>query len=94
MLGAASAAVGVLVIIYLAVVGLFFVGWWQILSKAGYSGAWVFIALVPLVNIVMFFVFAFSDWPIRRELRQLRSSAQPPVYGGYGYPPVPPPPPR
>ena len=35
----------------------------QILRKAGYSGWWSLLTLVPLVNIAMIWVFAFSDWP-------------------------------
>ncbi len=35
----------------------------RILHKAGYSGWWVVLGLVPIVNIVMVWVFAFADWP-------------------------------
>jgi hypothetical protein len=35
----------------------------KIIRKAGYSGWWVLLAFVPLVNLVMFWVFAFSRWP-------------------------------
>jgi hypothetical protein len=36
---------------------------WQILRKAGYPGWLSLLALVPVVNIVMLYVFAFSEWP-------------------------------
>ncbi|HTV85417.1 MAG TPA: hypothetical protein VME63_08425 [Dyella sp.] len=36
----------------------------RILSKAGYSSAWLLIMFVPLLNVVMFWVFAFVKWPI------------------------------
>lgn len=42
---------------------VFFVGSWRIVSKAGYKGAWSLLLLVPVVNYVMFLVFAFSKWP-------------------------------
>ena len=46
------------------IVGIFaMVGWARIISNAGYSGWWVLVALVPLLNVIMFFVFAFSSWP-------------------------------
>lgn len=64
--------------------GIFVLGivaWCRILNKAGYSAWWVLIALVPLVNVVMFFVFAFSDWPALANAK--RSSH----YGGGGYDP-------
>jgi uncharacterized membrane protein YhaH (DUF805 family) len=35
----------------------------RILRKAGYSGWWSLLTLVPLVNIAMIWVFASSDWP-------------------------------
>jgi hypothetical protein len=76
MLASAGAAVGVLVIIYLLVGVLSVIAWVKILNKAGYSGWWVLISLVPIVNFVMFLVFAFSDWP-----SQGRQG------GGYGQPP-------
>jgi uncharacterized membrane protein YhaH (DUF805 family) len=59
-------AIGVvlfLVIVYLAVAVLMIVAWVKIISKAGYSGWWILIGLVPVVNLVMFLVFAFSRWP-------------------------------
>lgn len=39
----------------------------MILRKAGYSAWWVLIALVPLLNIIMFWVFAFSRWPVEER---------------------------
>lgn len=52
----------------------------RIIQKAGYSGWWVLIGLVPIVNIVMFLVFAYSRWPIERENAdlRLRAGAAPP----------------
>jgi hypothetical protein len=41
----------------------------KILSKAGYSGWWCLLGFVPLVNIIMFWVFAFADWPVLRQSR-------------------------
>jgi hypothetical protein len=39
-------------------------GAWCGIARAGYHGAWALILLVPVVNIVMLYVFAFSRWPI------------------------------
>jgi uncharacterized membrane protein YhaH (DUF805 family) len=41
----------------------------RILRKAGYSGWWSLLTLIPIVNIVMIWVFAFSDWPALRARR-------------------------
>jgi hypothetical protein len=43
-----------------------------IFHKAGYSWALGLLMLVPIANIIMIFVLAFGDWPVRRELRQLK----------------------
>jgi hypothetical protein len=41
----------------------------EILQKAGYSGWWCLIVFVPLANVVMFYVFAFANWPVLRDKR-------------------------
>ncbi|HUA81701.1 MAG TPA: hypothetical protein VL997_15090 [Dyella sp.] len=40
---------------------------WKIVAKAGYNGAWSLLIFVPLVNIIMMYVFAFSQWPTERS---------------------------
>ena len=44
----------------------------KIFSKAGYCWAFGLLMLVPIANIIMAFYLAFADWPVRKELRQLR----------------------
>lgn len=34
----------------------------EILHKAGIEKKWVFCLLIPVVNILMIWVFAFSNW--------------------------------
>ena len=43
--------------------------WWgaKVLRKAGHHRAWTLLQLVPLVNIVAIFVFAFTDWPVEKQ---------------------------
>lgn len=36
---------------------------YRILEKAGLNGAWTLVLLVPVVNIIMIWVFAFCHWP-------------------------------
>ena len=70
------------IIISLAVAVLFIVACWQIVTKAGYPGWWailfVLINIIPfigsLVSIVLFFIFAFADWPI---LKRFKTAYQP-----------------
>ena len=35
----------------------------RIVTKAGYNWMWTFVVFVPVLNVVMFFVFALADWP-------------------------------
>jgi len=44
----------------------------KIFSKTGYSWALGLLMLVPIANIIMLFILAFSDWPVHKELRLLR----------------------
>ena len=36
---------------------------YRILQKAGFDGRWTWVLLLPVVNIIMIWVFAFSHWP-------------------------------
>jgi hypothetical protein len=43
------------------------VPWIRIFRKAGYSRAAGLLMFVPPINIFMFLLFAYHDWPIERE---------------------------
>ena len=64
--------IGVIVLALLVIVPLKLLIACMIFHKTGYSWALGLLMLVPIVNILMIFVLAFGDWPVRRELRQLR----------------------
>ena len=53
-----------IILIWLAV---FIVPAWRIVAKAGFPGALALLAIIPLVNIVMLWVFAFVKWPHERS---------------------------
>jgi len=36
---------------------------WRILSKAGYPGVLSLLWLVPVLNVVALWIFAFTEWP-------------------------------
>ncbi len=42
---------------------------YKVAEKAGFDGWWGLILLVPVVNIIMIWVFAFSPWPLQRDRR-------------------------
>jgi uncharacterized oligopeptide transporter (OPT) family protein len=68
---AAFGIVGVLVGIGVLILSLWIN--WTIAAKAGYSGALSLLMLIPLVNLIIVLMFAFSEWPIQRELREARA---------------------
>jgi len=63
----------VAIIVYLAILLIFLIAYIRIIQKAGYSGWWVLVGIVPVLNVVMFLVFAFSRWPVLRERDALRA---------------------
>ena len=64
--------------------------WGNIFSKAGYSFWFCLLMFVPLANLIWLIIFAFSYWPIQRELDAYRGQ-----YGRTGgFPVGPPMPPR
>jgi hypothetical protein len=74
---AAPAVVMILVMMFAIFFGLIAVAikaliFCKIFSKAGYSWALGLLILVPIANIIMAFYIAFADWPIQKEVRQLR----------------------
>ena len=50
--------------------------YWRIATKAGYAGALSLLMFVPLVSLVIIILFAFTEWPIERELREVRGGAR------------------
>ena len=45
----------------------------MIFRKAGYSGFQIILLFIPVVNLAVFIWFALSEWPIQRELRDLKT---------------------
>ncbi|MFL5624015.1 MAG: hypothetical protein ACJ788_00275 [Ktedonobacteraceae bacterium] len=74
---AAFTGVTILVSLLIMVAGIVFaiIIYWKIFSKAGYSGALGLLMFVPIANIVVLCILAFGEWPIYRELNQLRQMA-------------------
>lgn len=55
--------IGMRELLILLLLLLLFWPWAIILKKAGYSRLWVLLAVVPLVNYIALWVFAYSNWP-------------------------------
>jgi hypothetical protein len=54
-------------LIFLAIIAVFLIPAARIVSKAGYSGWLGLLWLIPIANIVLLWVFAFSRWPALRN---------------------------
>ncbi|HLL78845.1 MAG TPA: hypothetical protein VKT25_05060 [Ktedonobacteraceae bacterium] len=76
--GVATIGAGLAIFIALFSLAIFIfviVVYWRIVSKAGYNGAMSLLLFIPIANIIMIIIFAFSEWPIQKELNQLRAMA-------------------
>jgi amino acid transporter len=92
---------GVLVILLVVVLAVFsiYVNY-RIVDKAGYNGWWALLMILPLVNLVMIWVFAFKPWPAvdGPPVRRPQGPLQPPPgmqakdKDDFQAPPPPPPP--
>jgi|GEM_PF-2129152 len=74
--GMGEAQLLTLIAVYAVLLVLMTVIYVTIIRKAGYSGWWILTMLVPVVNVVMIAVFAFSEWPVTRELNAARAALQ------------------
>ena len=74
--GSAAAIGGTFILIWLiimiAIVVFSVIVYWRIFAKAGYNGAMGLLMFVPIANIIVLCMLAFAEWPIYRELNQLR----------------------
>ncbi|MCF7955146.1 MAG: hypothetical protein K9M75_05035 [Phycisphaerae bacterium] len=69
-----SAAIGIVFILIFLLIGLAVaiisaVVYCKICSKTGYHWALGLLMFVPIANLILPLILAFSEWPIHRELR-------------------------
>ena len=62
-------SIGIWQTVLVLLIALTLVGTWRGVRRAGYSGAWSLFLLIPLVNIIMIWVFAFATWPVEEKGR-------------------------
>ena len=66
-----------LVLAIMAVIALVttVIPYWKIFGRAGFSKGLAFLMFIPIINIIVLWVFAFSRWPIEaREGKPQRAS--------------------
>ena len=54
-------------LLYVAIIGFFIFCWCRIWSKAGFSGAWALLMIIPIVGLGAFLYLVFADWPIEKK---------------------------
>ena len=87
--GAGAIAALAAVWLFVAVIALLFFVlviycYYRIAEKAGYNPWISLLAIVPGASLILLLIFAFSEWPIQRELRQLRAGGTGPGGGPLG----------
>lgn len=55
----------ILVILIIVSIPVFFIS--RILDKAGFSGWYSLLSLIPLLNVVCLWIFSLIDWPIEKK---------------------------
>ena len=74
--------IGTSELVIIAVVSVIVVlPFWKIFAKAGFPGALSLTQLVPILNVIVLFYVAFAEWPIHRQLTQLRHGPETPNMG-------------
>ncbi len=51
--------------VILVILPIFVIPYWKIFSKAGFAGALSLLMIIPLVNLIVLYVIAFSEWKIK-----------------------------
>ena len=65
-----DSVLGVAIIVMFS--AIFVVPFARIFQRAGRTGWWAVLMLIPLVNIVVLWVFAFAEWPALDHGSKLR----------------------
>ncbi len=79
MRGPEAVVLGLLVLMGLFIVLMYviikLVVYCRIFSKAGYCWAFGLLMVIPFAHCLLMLILAFSDWPVAKELRLLKSRA-------------------
>jgi hypothetical protein len=84
--GAVVAMVGIILIAVLVGLTIIMIPFWFICKKAGFSPWLTLINIIPMGNLILIYVLAFSEWKV--------VPAPPPVWQQPPYQPQPPYPPQ
>ncbi len=65
-----SLAIWFMILLAVLVLWAFIAVFGRIVNRAGYSRWWLLTMLVPVLNLVMLWIFAFADWPVSKPAGQ------------------------
>ena len=51
----------------LVILVIVIIPFWRICTKAGFSGWWSLLVVVPMVNLAFLYFLAFARWPSQRR---------------------------
>ena len=90
LLATMAPLIGGFILVGLALV---IVPYWQIFKKAGFPAPLALLMFIPLINLIMLYVLAFSRWKVV-PAPEYMAGGYPPTFPPAGYPPqgYPPPP--
>jgi len=71
-LGVSIVVILFVAVIVLALTALMVVAWCMIFKRAGYSWALGLLSIVPIANVIIVLVLAFSRWPVQDQLDQYK----------------------
>jgi len=60
----------IIVLVVVLIIWAFVAVFGRVLNRAGYSRWWVLTMFVPLLNLIMLWVFAYASWPVSTRPRQ------------------------
>ncbi|HEX6494993.1 MAG TPA: hypothetical protein VF018_05885 [Acidobacteriaceae bacterium] len=74
-------------------IAIYIIPFWMIFKKAGFTPWLALLLFIPLANIIILYVLAFSQWKVApvAQLTGYPPTAYPPAYPPAAYPPAAPP---
>lgn len=75
MLGGIGAQELLLLFLTFLIWAVVLVPYWMVFAKAGFPGWYSLSLIVPFLNIIVLYILAFAEWPIHRELNQMKRNS-------------------
>jgi hypothetical protein len=60
----------IVIVLFALIIWAFVAVFGRVANRAGYSRWWLVTLFVPILNLIMLWVFAFASWPVFNARRQ------------------------